>query len=79
MRAGLLTSEFWLIVTLLGTGVVLAFYDPTRELGAALLGAVVRDVRSYLKARTELKLANLGADDGSQELTLRNSTRQPDG
>ena len=65
MKPGVLSTEFWLVVLLMGTGVGLTAYDATRELGAALLGAVVRDVRAYLRARTELKLANVGTRFGN--------------
>ena len=64
LKPGVLSSEFWLVVALLVTGAGLAFYDPTRELGAALLGVVAREVQTYLRARTEIKLARLAEDDG---------------
>lgn len=60
-KAGFKSSEFWLLIVRLLIGAGLTVYEPTRELGAALLGLGGKDGTDYLKARTELKKNGGGA------------------
>ncbi|MBL4769466.1 MAG: hypothetical protein JKY94_17470 [Rhodobacteraceae bacterium] len=55
MTPGFKTTEFWLVVLKLLIGAGLAAYEPTRVLGAAMLGLGGPDVVNYTKERSALK------------------------